>query len=108
MSQKRATESERNKLQALAAQWEQEREGLEMLVTQTAHVAEVIDAWGYAEKRAALFALKADVILHEPGYTPRVELGINVLCDGRIPLVFPSLNNAAAEHASIDSVVIIV
>lgn len=108
MGQKRATESERNKLLALAEQWEQERASLEVLTAQTADIADVIDTWSYAQKRAALFALKADVILHEPGYAPRVELAIKVLAGGRIPLTLPSLNNATPAPAVIDSVVDIV
>jgi hypothetical protein len=29
-----------------------------------------VDAWGYARRRAALRALKCEVIVYEPGHTP--------------------------------------
>jgi len=86
-TQKRQTESERTKVAQLAATWEHERLQLETLTEQITRVAAHLDRWDYAQKRAALIALKAEVTVYEPGHTPgRAELAIRLPLHGRILL----------------------
>ncbi len=102
--EKRKAEGERAQLVTLAAQWDQERADLETLTAQCERVADVIDTWSYAEKRAALVALKAEVTLHAPGHTPRVELGIKILRGGRIPLALSMPAPVASSTSVVNSV----
>ena len=87
--QKRQTEAERAQVTQLSAAWDRERVQLETLTEQIAHVAANLESWGYAEKRAALLALKAEVTVHAPGHTPRAELTIRLPIRGQLTLPPP-------------------
>jgi len=74
----------------LAATWDAERAQLESLCAQIGEATTTLDHWGYAEKRAALIALKTEVMLYEPGHTPRATLAVHLPLRGRLPLGGPS------------------
>ena len=76
MRQKRQTEAERVQIARLEA-----------LSEQIAHVSADTDAWGYAQRRAALRALKCEVIVYEPGHAPaRADVNIRLPQRGRLAL----------------------
>jgi site-specific DNA recombinase len=87
--QKRQTEAERAQVTQLSAAWDHERVQLETLTEQIARVAANLESWGYAEKRAALLALKAEVTVYAPGHTPRAELTIRLPLRGQLALPPP-------------------
>ncbi len=62
---------------------------LETLTEQIAHVAANLEIWGYAEKRAALLALKAEVTVYAPSHTTRAELTIRLPIRGQLTLPPP-------------------
>jgi site-specific DNA recombinase len=98
--QKRKTETERSQVARLSAAWDHEREQLEALTTQIAHVASDLAGWGYAEKRVALIALKAEVTLYPPDHTPRADLTIRLPLRGALTLSPPALTQAHVPSSS--------
>jgi len=86
-TQKRATETERAKVVSLAADWDAERIQLESLSEQISDASENLEEWGYAEKRAALIALRCEVVVYEPGHAGgRAALTLRLPLRGRLAL----------------------
>jgi site-specific DNA recombinase len=94
ITHKRQTEAERAQAAQLAADWDAERVSLEALCEQVSAFAGDVPSWGYAEKRAALIMLKTEVVVYEPGHTPRADLAIRLPLSGRLMLSSASTSDS--------------
>ncbi|HKB48169.1 MAG TPA: recombinase family protein [Ktedonobacterales bacterium] len=100
--QKRRTEAERAQVAALSADWDREALNLEALTTLVQDATVNLESWGYAEKRAALVALKTVVTLYAPGHAPRAEGTIRLPLRGLVTLA-PPMGELAAMSVSSDT-----
>jgi DNA invertase Pin-like site-specific DNA recombinase len=97
---RRQHEAERANAVTHFADWQQQRDGLEQMLSACERVGQNLDTFTYEERRAMLRTLKAEVRLYRATHMPRAELFIRLPLSGLIALDLSHLTDCVEDRSS--------
>lgn len=98
--ERRQYEAERVAAQVTYAKWQQTQDGLEQALDWCERVGENLGGFTFAERRALLITLQADVRLYRADHLPRAELVIHLPVSGAQALALSGTGGVSGEEDS--------